>query len=560
VFSLEKGHVGVSSRQNMEMAYFVAIASLFLVVSAGTALRPGRRGLFAALAYPVGWAAGELAGQGIAVEILLLAILWWWGWPSTHWLSVLVLVVAGVVVLENLALIAILFRSRSVVRRAMAESPDRPLTIGRPRDDVFGRWWRTALQIPLHPRSMELLRNISYGPLERQRLDIWRFSNTPSHAPVIYYVHGGAWTFGDKRDQGRPMLHEFVRRGWIVVAVNYRLAPGFAWPAQIEDVTRGLGWIKTNIANYGGDPDRVVVAGGSAGGHLAALLALSSHGATWRPEEMSDVTDWSVRGALSFYGVLEMTGDERHWRGTGGALRRLLVTRVVQLPYEGNEQVYFALSPYERITADSPPFFVVQGTNDTLVDANVARAFVTKFRAVAFAPLYYVELPFTQHAFDLTASPRTSATTRAAVAFAESVTRERPVLTRELIASYQVPPTQLHVKHHDQWCDAADAVGELGSLFVVTSDNPFSQVLSPEANDVRRGDLLTLLAARRIEYFEARGHDPRGEWPDELGVALVHVTRESARALALSFEQFAFYEVTSEGIIVRESASDLVLS
>jgi acetyl esterase/lipase len=541
------------------MAYFVAVASLFLVVSAGTALRPGRRGLFAALAYPVGWAAGELAGQGIAAEILLLVVLWWWGWPSSHWLSVLVAVLASAVVLENLALIAILFRSRSVVRRAMAQSPDRPLVIGRPRDDVFGRWWRTALQIPVHPRAMQLQRNISYGPLERQRLDIWRFSTTPSNAPVIYYVHGGAWTFGDKREQGRPMLHEFVRRGWVVVAANYRLAPGFPWPAQIEDVTRGLGWIKKNIATYGGDPDRVVVAGGSAGGHLASLLALSSHDPVWRPEEMLDVADWSVRGALSFYGVLEMTGDETHWRGMGGALRRLLVNRIVQLPYEGNEHVYMALSPYERIAPDSPPFFVVQGANDTLVEVNVARAFVTKFRAVAFAPLYYVELPFTQHAFDLTASPRTSATTRAAVAFAESVTRARPPLTRELIASYQVPPTQLQLESDDQWRDVADAVEELGPLFVVTSDNPYSRVLSPEENEVRRRDLRTLLAVRHIEFLEARGHDPRGEWPDELGVALVNVTRESARALALSFEQFAFYEVTSDGVVVRESASDLVL-
>jgi acetyl esterase/lipase len=542
------------------MAYFVAIASLFLVVSAGTALRPGRRGLFAALAYPVGWAAGELAGQGVAAELLLVAILWWWGWPSAHWLGALVVVIASVVVVENLALIAILFRSRSVVRRAMANSPDRPLTIGRPGDDVFGRWWRTALQIPLHPRAMQLLRNIKYGPLERQRLDVWRFSTTPSNAPVIFYIHGGAWTFGDKREQGRPMLHEFVRRGWIVVAINYRLAPGFAWPAQIEDATRALGWIKKNVATYGGDPDRVVVAGGSAGGHLASLVALSADDPTWRPEEMSDVSDWSVRGALSFYGVLEMTGDDTHWRGLGRALRRLLVTRVVQLPYEGNEHVYLALSPYERITPVSPPFFVVQGTNDTLVEVNVARAFVTKFRAVAFAPLYYVELPFTQHAFDLTASPRTSATTRAAIAFADSVTRARPPLTHGLIASYQVPPTQLRVMVQGQWIDVVNAVEELGSLFVVTSDNPFSVVLSPEENVIRRGDLRSLLAARRIEYLEARGHDPRGEWPDEMGVALVGVTRESARALALSFEQFAFYEVTTEGVVVRESASDLVLS
>jgi len=73
-------------------------------------------------------------------------------------------------------------------------------------------------------------------------------------APVLLYVHGGSWTFGDKREQGRPMLHEFVRRGWIAVVPNYRLAPRHPWPAQIEDVTRALGWVKKNIATYGGDP------------------------------------------------------------------------------------------------------------------------------------------------------------------------------------------------------------------------------------------------------------------------------------------------------------------
>ena len=403
------------------MAYFVALASAFLVVSAATALRPGRRGLLATLAYPVGWAAGELAGQGIFLEAVLVGVLWWWGWPRTHWLSVVVLAVASLVVVENLVLIAILFYSRRIVRRAMAHAPDRPLTIPRPRDDLFGSWWRTALQIPFHPRDMQLHRNLVYGPLDRHRLDVWRLSTTPLDAPVIYYLHGGAWTFGDKREQGRPMLHEFVRRGWVVVASNYRLAPRHPWPAQIEDATRALGWIKANIATYGASPDRVVIAGGSAGGHLAALLALSANDPTWRPPEMADLTDWRVRGAMSFYGVLEMTGDDTHWRGLGRGIRILLERRVVQVPYQGHEALYHSLSPYQRISLDSPPFFVVQGVNDTLVEVNVARGFVAKFREVAFAPIYYVELPFTQHAFDVTASPRTSATTRAAVAFAESV-------------------------------------------------------------------------------------------------------------------------------------------
>ena len=542
------------------MAYVVVIVSVFLALSAATALRPSRRGLFAAFAYPVGWAAGELPGKGIAVEAILLGALWWSGWPTTTWLSALVSAIASLVALENLALIAILFRSRSIVRRSMADAPVQPLRVGRPSEDVFGRWWRTALQIPLHPRAMELHANIAYGPLERQRLDVWTMPTVTERAPVIYYIHGGAWTFGDKRQQGRPMLHEFVSRGWVVVAINYRLAPQYPWPAQIEDVTRALGWIKTNIASYGGDPDRVVVAGGSAGGHLASLLALSSEDPTWRPAEMGELSDWSVRGALSFYGVLEMFGDEEHWRGLGRALRRLLEHRVVQLPYDGNGEIYRALSPIERIRVDSPPFFVVQGTTDTLVEVNVARAFVAKFRAIAFAPLYYIELPLTQHAFDLTVSPRTSATTRAAIAFAESVGAPRPSPSGDLIKSYQVPPTSLQVCQSEQWVDVLDAVADVGSFFVVTSDNPYSRALDRVENETRRRELRVVLEARHISYEEARGHDPSGTWPDEQGVALFGVTRDDARALALAWEQFAFYEVSREGVLVRDSISDLVLS
>jgi acetyl esterase/lipase len=542
------------------MAYFVALASAFLVLSAATALRPGRRGVFAALAFPVGWAAGELAGQALFLEAGLVGLLWWWGWPTTAWLGSLVVVLAVIVLAENAVLIYIQFLARRVVRHAMEGSPDRPLSVPRPRDDLFGRWWRTALQVPFHPRDMQLHRNVVYGPLSRHRLDVWRLSTTPSDAPVIFYVHGGAWTFGDKREQGRPMLHEFVRHGWIVVASNYRLAPRFPWPAQIEDATRVLGWIKKNIASYGGDPDRVVIAGGSAGGHLASLVALGADDLMWRPEEMADLEDWTVRGAMSFYGVLEMTGDERHWRGLGRGLLKLLERRVVQLPYHDHEELYRSISPHERISVQSPPFFVVQGVNDTLVEVGVARDFVAKFRGVAFTPIYYVELPFTQHAFDLTASPRTSATTRAAIAFAQSVVTPRPALTPSLVASYQVPPTQLSVDVDGVWLDALDAAATLGPFFVVTSDNPYSQILDDATNESRRDALRAFLQRRSISFLEAAGRDLTSHWPSEHGVALTSLSREEARCLALAWDQFAFYEVGLDHVTVRDAASDLVLS
>jgi acetyl esterase/lipase len=384
-------------------------------------------------------------------------------------------------------------------------------------------------------------------------------STTPLHAPVVLFVHGGSWMMGDKREQGRPMLHEFVRRGWIAVVPNYRLAPRHPWPAQIEDVTRALGWVKKNIANHGGDPERVVVSGGSAGGQLAALVALSAKDATWRPDDMADVADWSVRGAMAFYGVLETTGDDAHWRGLGRGIRILLEHRIVQAPYEGNEPLYRAMSPFDRIGADAPPFFVVQGRNDTLVDVQVARDFVTKIRRVANAPVYYVELPFTQHAFDISASPRTSATTRAAVAFAESVVR-RPRLTPSLVKSYQVPPTELVVRvSTGQWVGAQEAARELGPFTVLTSDNPFSNELPAEENAQRRDELHADLRRRGVRVRHVIGRDPMGAWPVEEGFALLDQSIDFARDLARAWDQFAIYDVTEEQVLVRSVDTGEVL-
>jgi len=542
------------------MVYFVALVSAFLVLSAATALRPGRRGLSAILAYPVGWAAGELPLQGIIFQLALLGLLAWWGWPRTAWLDLFINVLAVVVVVENLALVWIAYYARRIVRGAMANSPVSPLAISRPRDDVFGSWWRTAMQFPFHPRDMQLVKNVVYGPLARQRLDVWRMSTTPLHAPVVLFIHGGSWTMGDKREQGRPMLHEFVKRGWIAVVPNYRLAPRHPWPAQIEDVTRVLGWVKKNIAVHGGDPERVVIAGGSAGGHLAALVALSANDATWRPEDMTDILDWSVLGAMPFYGVLETTGDEAHWRGLGHGIRILLERRIVQVSYEGNEPLYRAMSPFERIGADAPPFFVVQGRNDTLVDVQVARNFVSKFREVASAPMYYVELPFTQHAFDISASPRTSATTRAAVAFAESVVR-RPRLTTSLVKSYQVPPTELVVKvSTGEWVGAREAARELGPFTVLTSDNPFSNALPPDENAQRRAELYADLQRRGVRVRHSIGRDPTGAWPDEEGFAVLDQGIEFARDLARAWDQFAIYDVSEEHVLVRSVDTGEVLT
>ncbi len=82
---------------------------------------------------------------------------------------------------------------------------------------------------------------------------------------MLVYIHGGAWVIGDKRQQGIPMMHELVQRGWVCVSINYRLSPRATWPAHIVDCKRAVAWVRQHIAEYGGDPGFIAVSGGSAG-------------------------------------------------------------------------------------------------------------------------------------------------------------------------------------------------------------------------------------------------------------------------------------------------------
>ncbi len=332
----------------------------------------------------------------------------------------------------------------------------------------------------------------------------------------------------------------------MVVTANYRLAPRDPWPAQIQDAMRVLGWIKRNARAYGADPGRVVVSGGSAGGHLAALLALTSQEETWRPADVPGVSDWDIAGAISLYGVLEMTGDERHWSGLGAGLRRLLEDRVVQVPFEQDPERYRAMSPLSRVHEAAPAFLVVQGTTDTLVDVNVARGFVQRFAEVALAPIYYLELPLTQHTFDLTASARTSAVTRAALAFAESVAPPSP--PPSVWRTYRQAASGLRVQVQGEWLEATEAAARLGAFGVVLADNPASRRLSEEENARRREALEAVLGARGVTRQPARV-ERRGEWPEERGVAVCGRAPDFLRALARAFGQAGLYLVSAEGVI-----------
>ena len=210
------------------------------------------------------------------------------------------------------------------------------------------------------------------------------------------------------------MTH-LVERGWVCVSINYRLSPRSTWPDHIIDVKRALAWTKAHIADYGGDPDWVAITGGSAGGHLCALAALTAGDPRFQPGFVD--ADTSVRAAVPFYGIYDFTGEvDLH-----PLLTPSLSTYVFKQSRRQFPDTYRAASPMTYVGPDAPPFFILHGSNDSLVPVEQARAFSARLRDTSTSPVVYAELPEAQHAFDIFGSPRAAHTAVAVEQFLAEV-------------------------------------------------------------------------------------------------------------------------------------------
>jgi acetyl esterase/lipase len=339
---------------------------------------------------------------------------------------------AGLVALQREA-----ERSDEVLERALQEGlgPDYRKRISEP--------FSPRPDVPLTRRSAFLsgfgmrrryaaTRDLSYGDHGRHnRLDIWRRADLPAGAgaPVLVQVHGGAWMMGEKRGQAHPLMAHLAERGWVCVTINYRLSPRAQWPDHIVDVKRALAWTKANIAEHGGDPSFVAITGGSAGGHLAALAALTP-GPSGRGSGEDGIAgfqpgfedaDTRVAAAVPFYGVYDFTNRDG---SAGRALVPFLERRVMRSRLVDNRATWDDASPMSHVRPDAPPFFVLHGTNDVLVPLEQARSFVGALRATSRNPVVYAELPRAQHAFDVLPSVRVHHTVRAVERFLAVVRSE----------------------------------------------------------------------------------------------------------------------------------------
>jgi acetyl esterase/lipase len=347
-------------------------------------------------------AAYHLAWQAVAtwffVQLGALA-----SWPGVLGLGLSALSWAGLVVLVLQGRRARAIVSGELSRLAVDPAPHRL------------PWWRLLLPFPVRLAHSRRIKDVPYRRVAGRelRLDVY-LPEAPQHRrPAIVQVHGGAWVIGDKREQGVPLLVHLSDHGFVGFNVNYRLSPGATFPDHLIDLKAAIAWIRAHADDYGVDPDFIAVTGGSAGGHLAAMLALTAN----RPEYQPGFShaDTSVQACVPLYGVYDLvnrlgTHGPRYVDGFIGP--------VVLKAFFGEEPHKFHdASPVDRVHDAAPPFFVIHGDRDTMSPLEDARLFVDRLRPVSRQPVLFAEIPGAQHAFDVFVSPRSAPVIEAVTAF-----------------------------------------------------------------------------------------------------------------------------------------------
>ena len=229
------------------------------------------------------------------------------------------------------------------------------------------------------PDGVMFEKGITYGTAAGQALllDLAKPKEGAGPFPALVLVHGGGWAAGDRSSYHEPML-AWAKQGIVCVSVDYRLAPQFKFPCQIEDVKCAVRWVRANAGKYQVDADRIGALGGSAGAHLVGLLGTTSGSGKWEGEgghagQSSAVRLMVCHGIPSdlLMGYLESTQQREP---ESGQVRSILTNFLGVTPDQG-KAVYVEASPVHYVSKTSPPALLLHGSDDPLVPVKQAEVF-----------------------------------------------------------------------------------------------------------------------------------------------------------------------------------------
>ena len=299
---------------------------------------------------------------------------------------------------------------------------------------MLSRRWPSA--IPESQAGFRCQRDVTFGSWpdsgEPLLCDLWQPPSqvAPSGLAIIY-LHGSAWHFADKDFLTGAFFRHLAGQGHLIMDVAYTLAPKAELTGMVGDVKRAISWMKRNASAYGARPDRIILMGGSAGGHLSLLSAYTPNHPALQPPGLED--DTSVRAVVSYYGFSDMVATYEYLKPdfgeAGGAVNKAINQRLEEMapamrrigfvpeyggwtgiddwipslmggtPEELPEK-YKLGSPLSHVGPDNPPTLLLQGAHDMGGMVGQIRELHQALRQ-AGALSVYIELPDTEHGFDL---------------------------------------------------------------------------------------------------------------------------------------------------------------
>lgn len=253
--------------------------------------------------------------------------------------------------------------NHEVLRRSLAEYY--PLRFIMDLGDFFG----SLLIYQFNPPKVgRYLRDIPYGnDNEKQKLDVV-IPRGKGPFPVMVYIHGGGWLGGNKCHYAR-ICRQFAETGTLVFNINYRLVPEYRFPAQLQDTASAVAWAYKNALKYGGDPDKIFIAGDSAGAHLASWYGAALNNPAQHKAAGVDnmIAREKIRGLLLFFGVYDLeTACNLGFNGLKPAIEGF-----IGIDSPNYKEIAQVASPIRHIDGLYPPVFLTCGEADRLYPQSV---------------------------------------------------------------------------------------------------------------------------------------------------------------------------------------------
>lgn len=244
------------------------------------------------------------------------------------------------------------------------------------------------------PNEIEEIKNIEYKNANGKslQLDLYRLKKNDKPVPLLVFVHGGGWRGGERADY-LVYLIPFAKKGYVTATVSYRLLGDSPYPACVEDIKDAIQWFYNHGEEYGYDPDRIAVIGGSAGAHLAMLAAYGWNDQSGKTDSLlSSGNTHRIKAVVNNYGPADLT--------TEYARNHIQVTSLLVTSYEESPELYLKASPIHYLDKDDPPTLILQGTSDDLVPASQSVLLKEQLDKLGVSAELYC-LPLWPHTMDI---------------------------------------------------------------------------------------------------------------------------------------------------------------